>query len=84
MEQKKVKTQIKLSDGRVIPAVPFQGKDSIPPRTRRLAEQARLAGVNAIRELHAAGIPAFYERDGKLVKFCPDGHEEVVKELQSR
>jgi len=48
---------------------------------QRLAKAAEAASLNAIKELHAAGIPAVYMKDRKLIRLYPDGHEEVFKEL---
>ena len=55
-----------------------------PEYIRRLSKSAAEAGRDAIRRLHAAGIPAVFERDGKIIKSYPDGHEEVLPEAKAR
>ncbi len=52
-----------------------------PEYVRRLSKSAAAASQHAIEELFAAGIPAVFARDGKLVKQYPDGHEEILKEV---
>ena len=51
-----------------------------PEYIRRLSRSAAEAGRDAIRRLHAAGIPAVFERDGKIIKSYSDGHEEILPE----
>ena len=53
-----------------------------PEYIRRLSRSAAEAGRDAIRRLHAAGIPAVFERDGKIIESYPDGHEEVLPETK--
>ena len=49
-----------------------------PEYVRLLSKSAAEAGRDAIRRLHAAGVPAVFARDGKIIKSYPDGHEEVL------
>jgi len=55
-----------------------------PEYIRRLSRSAAEAGRDAIRRLHAAGIPAVFERDGKIIKSYPDGHEEILPEAMGK
>ncbi len=55
-----------------------------PEYIRRLSRSAAEAGRDAIRRLHAAGIPAVFERDGKIIESYPDGHEEVLLEAKAK
>ncbi len=55
-----------------------------PEYRKRLRRSAAEAGRDAIRRLHAAGIPAVFERDGKIIKSYPDGHEEVLPMTEAK
>ena len=55
-----------------------------PEYIRRLSNSAAEAGRDAIRRLHAAGIPAVFERDGKIIESYPDGHEEILPEAKAK
>ena len=78
MDEKLPKT-VTLPNGAVVP-VKVADKDDLPPEIRALVKSAARAGKNAVKKLHAKGIPASFGRDGKLIKLYPDGHEEVIGE----
>lgn len=46
-----------------------------------LAEAAREASRQAVRETFAAGLPIAIVKDGKVVQVAPDGTETVVEVL---
>jgi hypothetical protein len=48
---------------------------------KAIEKNYRLAVRNAIKGLHAAGLPAHQIRNGQLVAIYPDGREQVLKEL---
>lgn len=48
---------------------------------RTIEKNYRLAVRNAIKALHAAGLPAHQIRKGRLIAVYPDGHEQVLKDL---
>ena len=59
-------------------------KSQWPDYVVRLSRSAAEAGRDAIRRLHAAGIPAVFERDGKIIESYPDGHEEILPEANAK
>ena len=80
--EKAEKAKFKAADGRIIEiAVLPENKDEWPEHLRKLEKAANAASENAIRKLHAAGIPTFFGQDGKLMKRYPDGRLEVVGNL---
>lgn len=48
---------------------------------KMLAEAAREASRQAVRETFAAGLPIAIVKDGKVVQVAPDGTETVVEVL---
>ena len=78
MTEKRI-THIKMADGTLAPVEYLTEESQQPDYVRRLAKSAREASRAAIKRLLAAGIPAYYVKDGNLVRLHPDGHEEILK-----
>lgn len=45
----------------------------------KVAEIGRRAGLNAIKQTHAAGLPITGVKDGWVVRIWPDGREERIE-----
>lgn len=73
-------THIKMADGTIAPVKYLTEESQQPEYVRRLAKSAREASRDAIKRLLNAGIPAYYVKNGNLVRLDPDGHEEIIEE----
>ena len=79
MTQKHI-THMKMPDGTLVPVKYLTEESEQPEYVRRLAKSAREASRNAIKRLLSKGIPAYYVKDGNLVRLNPDGHEDIIEE----
>jgi hypothetical protein len=73
-------THIKMANGSIAPVEYLTEESQQPEYVRRLAKSAREASRAAINRLMKAGIPAYYMKDGNLVRLNPDGREEIIEE----
>lgn len=72
--------KITLPNGVEIPVV--QADPSHLDKTARtLHKVAAAMGKNAVRRAFRKGIPVTIGRDGKLIRLHPDGHEEVIGDM---
>ena len=75
-------TQSVRADGTVCPVIYMTEESQQPEYLRRLAKSAAEASRHAIEELFAKGIPIVFLRGNQLIRQYPDGHEEVIEELE--
>ena len=73
-------THIRMADGTLAPVEYLTEEAQQPEYVRRLTKSAREASRAAIKRLLDKGIPAYYLKDGNLVRLNPDGHEEIIEE----
>ena len=73
-------THIKMVNGSIAPVEYITEESMQPEYVRRLAKSAREASRVAIKRLMKAGVPAYYMKDGNLVRLNPDGYEEIIEE----
>ncbi len=73
-------THIKMANGSIAPVEYLIEESKQPEYARKHAKSAREASCAAIKRLLKAGIPAYYLKDGNLVRLNSDGCEKITEE----